>query len=136
MTSTHSSARASSPPYALAFMRTAPPTVPGMLTPNSIPLSPARAACADTAGRRAPPPQSMRVPVHGDLGELLVKFQDKSADAGVRYQEVRPRAHDPYLHALRRRPRQDAPRAPATVPGRANSSAGPPVRIVVSRDSG
>src|SRR6185312_7325972 len=36
-------------------------------------------------------------PIHRDLGELLVKFQDKSADARVRYEQVRPRAHDPYL---------------------------------------
>ncbi len=43
-------------------MRTAPPTVPGMLTPNSMPDNPARAARAATAGRRAPPPHRMRGP--------------------------------------------------------------------------
>src|ERR1039458_1992880 len=33
-----------------------------MLTPNSIPVSPPRAARAETEGRRAPPPQRVRGP--------------------------------------------------------------------------
>ena len=41
-----------------AFILTAPPTVPGMLIPNSRPASPQPAALAAADGRRAPAPQT------------------------------------------------------------------------------
>ena len=41
-----------------------------------------------------------------DRAQLLVQLQDQSADALVRYQEVRPGADDPYLEPLRPRPGQ------------------------------
>ena len=56
-------------------MRTAPPTVPGMLTPNSIPVSPACAARAETAGRRAPPPQRICVPSSSIVLSSLSSFR-------------------------------------------------------------
>ena len=89
-------------------MRTAPPTVPGMLTPNSMPLSPACAARADTAGRRAPPAAANPGPVEFDRAQLLVQLEDQSADARVRHQEVRPRSDDTYLDPLGGRPGQEA----------------------------
>ncbi len=72
--STHSSTDASSPPYAFAFILTAPPTVPGMLTPNSIPVSPARAATRRHRGQpRARAAQDARA-VELDLAQLLIEF--------------------------------------------------------------
>ena len=74
--------------------------------------------------------------LHGDLGELVIKFQDKSADAGIRYEEVRPRAYDPYLHAQVAGPGQDGLELPPRCPGRRTARRARPVRIVVSRASG
>ena len=50
------------------------------------------------------------------VGEVLVEFQDEPAHPLVRYQEVRPRAHYPYLELRCGRPAEQASRS-STVPG-------------------
>src|ERR1700692_1089057 len=98
-------------------MRTAPPTVPGMLTPNSIPLRPQFTARALTAGRRAPPPHTTRQPSRSiaararlarrrhppapahhpqplalDRAQLAVQLEHEPQHALVGDEQVRPRA--------------------------------------------
>ena len=51
----------------MAFIRTAPPAVPGMLIPNSRPESPQLAAFAAAEGRRAPFPRGVGYEVAGVL---------------------------------------------------------------------
>ena len=134
-TSTHSRTRASCPPYALAFMRTAPPTVPGMLTPNSRPVRPACAARADTAGSRAPPPHSIRVASISILLSSLSSFRTRPRTPASATRRFDP---DPTTPTCRPSSAAHATRRSSAwnEPARANSSAGPPVRIVVSRASG
>ena len=110
-----------------------------MLTPNSMPGQPG------AGGRRGDRGQARAAaagdaiagdPVQLDRGEFLVEFQNKPSDARVRYEEVRPRADDPYLELGFRRPGEQPLELGRCSPGRAKNSAGPPVRIVVSRASG
>src|SRR5207237_3852088 len=44
--------------------------------------------------------------VHLDLAQLLVQLHHEPVDARIRYQEVRPRADDPYLEPLGVGPRE------------------------------
>src|SRR5215217_7305007 len=61
-TSAHTSRSASSPPWAPAFIRTPPPTVPGIATANAIPPSEALADRAATLGSGVAAPASSSFP--------------------------------------------------------------------------
>ncbi len=92
-------------------MRTAPPTVPGMLTPNSRPESPNEAARADACGRRAPPPQTRRSPSCSIRARSPSSFITSPRTPVVRNQQVRPRPDHSYLQAFLGRPSAAGSRA-------------------------
>ena len=112
-------------PYAPAFMRTAPPTVPGMAQPNSMPASAAsvraphdggqrRAAAAAHAravdlDRRERPLEPHRDAVVALVGDEQVRAEADHGD--VRAPPRRPRRAPPASSACRGRPREEARRA-------------------------
>ena len=108
-----------------------------MLTPNSSPARPSAAARAEACGRRAPPPQIRRSVLVLDPCQFSVQLHDEPADARVRHQQVRPRPR-PLLRRGRPRSAHSSRRCSRLrrVRPAAKYSAGPPVRIVVSRASG
>ena len=116
-------------------MRTAPPTVPGMLTPNSMPDSPARAARAATAGRRAP----RRTASAAAARSRSLPARGRASRPGRARRRRRSAGSSP---SRRRSP--PGPRRPAhassssscdSLPARAKYSPAPPVRTVVRRAS-
>ena len=106
-----------------------------MLTPNSIPVRPARAARAETAGSRAPPPHSIRVPCSSILLSSFSSFTTSPRTPASATRRFDPEPTTPT--SIPSAPAQASSRSSsAIVPARANNSAAPPVRIVVSRASG
>ncbi len=135
-TSTHSSTRASSPAVGVGVHPHGTAHRAWDVDPE---LDPAQPLARGARRHRRQPgaattfdPRALQL----DLAQLLLEFQHQSRDAFVRHQEVRPGSHYPYLQTARRSPAAAGARARSSVPARANSSAGPPVRIVVNRASG
>ncbi len=106
-----------------------------MLTPNSSPDRPQSAALAATDGSRAPPPQKTRSPsrsiVASSPSSLIARPWNPSS-ATSRFEP------EPISPTDRPSPAAQASSSisPSAVSGRANQSAAPPVRTVVSRASG
>src|SRR5438477_9314289 len=116
-------------------MRTAPPTVPGMLTPNSMPDRPARAARAATAGSRAAPPQRMRGAATtisaSSPSSLITSPATPSSDTSRLEPEPTAATATPAEAA-----HESSSRSARSLPARAKNSPVPPVRTVVRRSSG
>ena len=106
-----------------------------MLTPNSRPDRPQPAALAAAEGRRAPPPQSTRSPSRSIAARSppsLIASPRNPSSATSRFEP------DPTTPTAIRSPSAQAQQLDqlGLGSGRANQSAGPPVRTVVRRASG
>ncbi len=71
-----------------AFMRRAPPMVPGMPDRNSRPAMPASRAASATLRSSAPAPARTRGAVDGDIGEAAAQADDDAGHAAVAHQQV------------------------------------------------
>jgi hypothetical protein len=134
-TSARRSTAATSPPWAPAFIRTAPPTVPGIAHANSNPPRPAaRARWRQTARAAPPPPRRTPSPVSARARSPRSRTTrpSKPWSATSRFE---PRPTTPIaspVPAARARTSTSS----STVSGSANQRAGPPVPRVVKRASG
>ncbi len=135
-TSTHSSTRERSPPYALAFIFTAPPTVPGMFTPNSRPRRPARAARAAAWGSRAPPPQTRRSPLCSIVASAPSSFMTSPRNPASDTRRFDPEPTTPTASRSSAAQRKQRHQALVACRDGRTSPPLPPVRIVVRRVSG
>src|SRR5664279_846165 len=106
-----------------------------MFTPNSIPESPARAAAAATAGRRAPAPASIR----GACTEIAARSRSSLTTKPLTPLSATSRLEPDPTTAIAS-PTPSAQPSSATSssapPARAKNSPSPPVRTVVRRLSG
>jgi hypothetical protein len=119
----------------LAFIRTAPPTVPGMLIPNSRPPSPQPAAFAAADGRRTPPPASRLVPSRSSAVSSPASFNTRPgtpASATSRFDPEPTTSTAISSCALQ----LSSATSSCALSGRANSSAEPPALTVVRRARG
>ena len=135
-TSAQTRRSASSLPWAPAFMRTPPPTVPGMATANAIPPREALAERAATPGRGVAAPASSSVPSTSTRRKRWPRWstipgQPRSATSML---DPRPTISSG-TGAARSTPARAA--RSSRVSARRNTAAGPPSRKVVSgaRDS-
>src|SRR5829696_2069301 len=130
-TSAHTSRSASSPPWAPAFIRTPPPTVPGIATAKAIPPSEALADRAATLGSGVAPPASSSLPSTSTRRNRsprcsTIPGQPPSATSML---DPRPTISSG-TGAVRSTPAR-ASRSPRPS-ARRNTAAGPPSRKVVS----
>ena len=116
-------------------MRTAPPTVPGMLTPNSSPVSPQAGVFAAAEGSRAPPPQTTRFPSRSIRVRSPASFSTSPRNPSSETSRFEPEPTTPIAS-----PSASAQASSSTISaaevGLAKKSAGPPIRMVVSFASG
>ena len=123
-------------PYAPAFIRTAPPAVPGIAHPNSIPASPQPWQRLTTTASGAPPATHNTIVITRHGGQLTTELHDHPVPARVGDQQVRSQAHDRDVQVARSRAHPSASARSVSDAGLANHRAGPPVPTVVSRAIG
>ena len=103
---TRSTTAAVSPPKAPAFMRTAPPRVPGMPMKNSSPDSPARCAVIAIIRSVAPAPTTSRLAVDLDLGERPGQLHHDAVEPAVADEDVGGHADRGHRHLARLGPQE------------------------------
>ena len=123
-------------PYAPAFIFTPPPAVPGIAHANSKPPSPAARARWRQTAFVAPPPARSVVAVDLDRRELALEPERRARPRPRRRRGSSSRGRRRRRRAPRRARTAAPPRSSASEPRSRERRAGPPVPIVVSRESG